>query len=268
MSQPVAVAAVATPFHPHFEREIERIMMPLKQRTYALMNLDNGSRVLDVGCGPASDTIALADRVGRDGIVVGIDSDKAMIAEAERRAIAAGVGDRVRHRTVNTLRLPFRDREFDAVRCERTLEYLETPEVALQEIVRVTRPGGVVVLADVDWGAGSIDTPHPGIEAVLQEVLARRVVPNGYAGRTLYRLMKQAGLTEVETELLPISLTSLPMIRMVAQLDYAEQVALEAGLLTPDMLAAWRTDLERYAADETLFAAVCVVIATGKTPAA
>jgi len=264
MSHPVAVSAVQTSYHPHFDREVERIMQPLKQRTYALMGMGNGSRVLDVGCGPASDTIALADRVGRDGFVIGIDSDNGMIAEAERRAIAAGVGERVRHRTVNSLQLPFPTGEFDAVRSERTFQFLETPEIAMQEIVRVTRPGGMVVVADVDWAAGSIDTPHPRIEVILQDVLARRVLPNGYAGRTLYRLMKQAGLEEVTTELHPFYLNSLPMIRMVAQLDYAEAVAVDSGLLTPEEVEQWRADLERYAEAEMLFAAVSVVVAVGK----
>lgn len=267
MTQPVAVSALPTPYHPHFDREVERIVQPLKQRTYALMALENGSRVLDVGCGPASDTIALADRVGRDGFVIGIDSDKAMIAEAERKTIAAGVGDRVRHRTVNTLRLPFRDGEFDAVRCERTFQFIATPEVAMQEIVRVTRPGGVVVVADVDWGAGSIDTLHPHTEVILQDVLARRVLPNGYAGRTLYRLMKQAGLTEVATELHPFHLHALPMIRLIAQLDIAEAVALEEGLLTAEQIEQWRSDLERYAEEGVLFAAVSIVVAVGRVRA-
>lgn len=266
MAHPVAVSAVQTSYHPHFDRELERIMQPLKQRTYALLGLGNGSRVLDVGCGPASDTIALADRVGRDGFVIGIDSDKGMIAEAERRAIAAGVGERVRHRTVNTLQLPFPDGEFNAVRCERTFQFLETPEVALQEIVRVTRPGGVVVIADVDWAAGSIDTPHPHTEVTLQDVLARHVLPNGYAGRTLYRLMKQAGLEEVVAEPHPYSLHSLPAIRMIAQLDYAEEVAIETGLLTQEEVEQWRADLERYAEADMLFASVSVVVAVGKKP--
>jgi ubiquinone/menaquinone biosynthesis C-methylase UbiE len=264
MTQPVAVSAVPTSYHPHFDREVERIMLPLKQRTYTLMEIANGSRVLDVGCGPASDTIALADRVGRDGFVIGIDSDKSMIAEAERRAISAGVGERVRHRTVNTLQLPFCDGEFDAVRCERTFQFLETPEIAMQEIVRVTKPGGTVVVADVDWAAGTIDTPHPRTEVILQDVLARSVLPNGYAGRTLFRLMKQAGLANVATELHPFSLNSLPMIRLVAQLDYAEEVALDAGLLSAEEIEQWRADLERYAEEGMLFAAVSVVVAVGK----
>jgi SAM-dependent methyltransferase len=64
----------------------------LKQRTYALMRIELGHRVLDVGCGPGTDTIPLARLVGERGQVVGIDHDEAMIAEADQRAEIAGMG--------------------------------------------------------------------------------------------------------------------------------------------------------------------------------
>ncbi len=61
-----------------------------KQRTYTWMHIQPGHSVLDVGCGPGIDTIALAELVGPTGHVVGVDVDAAMIAEANRRAEQAG----------------------------------------------------------------------------------------------------------------------------------------------------------------------------------
>lgn len=263
MSQPVAVLAAATPYHPHFQGEVEQLLAPLKQRTYELMEIRPGNRVLDVGCGPASDTIALADRVGPSGFVIGIDSDKETIAEAERKAISAGVGDNVRHRVVNTLSLPFKAEEFDSARCERTFQYLEAPDLALAEMIRVTRAGGKIVVADVDWGAGSIDTPYPFVAQTLEGVLAQRILPNGYSGRTLHRLLTSAGLEQVKVELHPFALHALPMIRHVAQLDAAENVALEEGFLSVEQIEAWREELERYGRNGWLFASLCIVVAVG-----
>src|SRR4051812_48481350 len=77
-----------------------------KQRTYLLMHIEPGHQVLDLGCGPGTDTIPLAEMVGPSGRVVGVDHDAAMIAEANQRAVQAGVADRVRHSHAAAIALP------------------------------------------------------------------------------------------------------------------------------------------------------------------
>jgi ubiquinone/menaquinone biosynthesis C-methylase UbiE len=64
-----------------------------KRLSHERMHLFAGATVLDVGCGPGTDTMALALLVGEEGFVHGIDRDPAMVAEAERRAAAAGLVD-------------------------------------------------------------------------------------------------------------------------------------------------------------------------------
>ena len=63
-----------------------QIVQPAKERSYARMTLHPGACVLDVGCGPATDTIPLARLVGENGFVAGVDADKEMVLAAERRA--------------------------------------------------------------------------------------------------------------------------------------------------------------------------------------
>src|SRR5690348_15062672 len=57
-----------------------------KERTYTLLALQAGNRVLDVGCGTGDDVRALARIVGPTGRVVGVDSSQTMIEAARRRA--------------------------------------------------------------------------------------------------------------------------------------------------------------------------------------
>jgi ubiquinone/menaquinone biosynthesis C-methylase UbiE len=64
---------------------------PLKERSYDLMQLQNGHRILDVGCGPGTDTIPLAQFVGPTGQVIGIDNDNQMIVTANKKAKDADV---------------------------------------------------------------------------------------------------------------------------------------------------------------------------------
>lgn len=97
-------------------------------------------QVLDVGCGLGHEARRLAERVGLQGRVVGVDQISAMIAEARRRVndqnipVAYEVGD--------AYQLAFLDNTFSLCRTERVLRYLRNPEVALQEMARVVQPGG------------------------------------------------------------------------------------------------------------------------------
>jgi len=85
-----------------------------KQRTYALMGVQAGHKVLDVGCGAGMDTIPLAQIVGPTGRVVGIDLDEAMLIKADEHAREAGVDGWVKHRLGDVSSMPFEDDSFDA----------------------------------------------------------------------------------------------------------------------------------------------------------
>lgn len=96
-----------------------RLLHPAKERSYVLMQMQPGHKVLDVGCGPGTDTITLGQIVGSTGRVWGVDYDAAMVAEADRRAENAGVSAWVKHRQADASALPWEANEFDACRSER-----------------------------------------------------------------------------------------------------------------------------------------------------
>ncbi len=102
-----------------------------------------GCRLLDLCTGTGAVALRAAARVGDGGLVVGIDFSGGMIRKAREKAPAPGragpffvVGD--------AARLPFRDAAFDAVTCSHAMYELdpETRDAALEESLRVLRPGG------------------------------------------------------------------------------------------------------------------------------
>ena len=94
-------------------RLIEGMVAKYKQRTYTLMQIEFGHKVLDVGCGPGTDTIPMAQLVSASGQVVGVDYDQEMLAEADQRAEEAGVGGWVTHQHADAAALPFEPNRFD-----------------------------------------------------------------------------------------------------------------------------------------------------------
>lgn len=118
-----------------------------------LAGLDNAAdlrRVLDIGCGPGGWIIEAA-RIYPELFLTGIDISQRMISYARKQAIAQQVADRVEFHIMDALRmLEFPDDFFDGVNLRLGVSYLRTwdwPRV-LNEMLRVTRPGGTVQVTD------------------------------------------------------------------------------------------------------------------------
>ena len=108
-----------------------------------------GERILDVGCGPGFYARELLDEIGPSGSIVAVDASPDMLALARQRC--EGYGN-VTFREGNAATLPVDDADFDAALCVQVMEYVPDPEGALREMHRALRPGGRVLVWDVDWG--------------------------------------------------------------------------------------------------------------------
>ncbi len=103
---------------------------------------------LDVGTGPGQIPIKLALKLPQLQIV-GLDLSEAMLAKAKNDAAQAGVGSQVRFQTGNAKQLPFSDNHFDLVICNSLLHHAADPLATLNELARVTRPQGAVLMRDL-----------------------------------------------------------------------------------------------------------------------
>jgi ubiquinone/menaquinone biosynthesis C-methylase UbiE len=106
--------------------------------------------VLDAGCGTGFLSLELAARGHR---VTGVDFAPAMIAEARRKAVAAALA--VRFEEADAERLPFAPASFDLVISRHVLWTLPHPEAAIDEWIRVLRPGGRLVVVDSQLEGGA-----------------------------------------------------------------------------------------------------------------
>lgn len=190
---------------------------------------------LDVGCGPATDLPAMAERAGR---VVGVDRDPEMVAEARRRT--AGTGVEVLEADAQAL--PLDDASVDRARVDRVLHQVDSPPRVLAELARVLRPGGRAVLAQPDWETLVVDPGAVAVNLAFNRFACDRVVRHPVVGRQLARLAGEAGLTAVSVE------TTAPVLR-----DFATAVHL-LGLTRNAERAVRAGRLSRPAADEWLAA--------------
>ncbi len=245
-------------------RDIGKLTIRLKERTYEAMQIKAGDKVLDVGCGPGTDTIPLARLVGPTGEVYGVDYDAEMVNEADLRAKQAGVGGWVHHRKADASAIPFEVNSFNACRSERLFQHLLDPATVLREMKRVTKRGGWVVVLDTDWGSGGTDTYEVELERRLMRFFVEHLHNNGYAGRQLYRLFITHGLQEVSYEVFPIVATSYAMERQIIQMDQLEKEAIAQGIVTQEELRRITEGFSQADKNGVFFGYACQIMVAGK----
>ena len=164
--------------------------------------LQPGMSALEVGCGTGAVTRVMA-RIAAPGGVVGVDQSAVRLASARRLAADSGAG--IDFVEGDATSLPFSSREFDYVWSRFLFQYLPNPPAVLAELIRVTRGGGIVTVADLD---GQIEQFYPleaSVHASLEEAL-RIVAETGFdscVGRKLYHWFHQAGLYDLRVDVLP-----------------------------------------------------------------
>ena len=92
-------------------------------------------------------------------------SSRAQRCSTRRDAGPATAPSAVEFRPGDISRLEFGDATFDGVTCERVFQHLDTPDTAIGELVRVTKPGGRLVVIDTDWGMHAIHGADPDVTA-------------------------------------------------------------------------------------------------------
>jgi ubiquinone/menaquinone biosynthesis C-methylase UbiE len=183
--------------NPAFEAELAA-RTASRDAAFLMPYLHPGMQLLDVGCGPGSITVGLAEVVA-PGHVVGIDIQSALVAQARARAATRGLAT-ARFEVADLYRLPCPDASFDAVFANGVLMHLREPARALAELRRVLRPGGIAGLRDPDFAT----TLYAPMTPLLEHWLALRVRVRQHNGgdpflsRHYRRLLLEAGFARAE----------------------------------------------------------------------
>jgi SAM-dependent methyltransferase len=183
------------------------------------LELQEGETIVDLGSGAGIDALIAARKVGPSGKVIGVDMTPEMLAAARKNAEAAGARQ-IDFREGRLEALPVDDASVDAVTSNCVINLVPDKALVFQEIVRVLRPGGRLVVSDV-----VLDGDLPG--AIRESVLAYVGCVAGAERRERYfKMLNEAGLGEVEI------LKDVDFLEMTEKVSPAEVLSLmeQAGI--------------------------------------
>ena len=180
-----------------FAQHVAPTLLSVARRAIDLAEIEDGNSILDVATGTGLAAFLAAERVGREGTVIGMDTAPAMLEVAKERATAAGNGF-IRWREGDPARLSFADESFDAVLCLQSVAEFERPDAVLEELRRILVEGGRLVLTW--WGTRA---NNEWIDLVDRAVRRVQTGPPGRPFRLLQPsnlevLLQAAGFEQVE----------------------------------------------------------------------
>ncbi|MBT3362836.1 MAG: class I SAM-dependent methyltransferase [Chloroflexi bacterium] len=178
-------------------RETDPLREQLTLNIIKTLDLLSGSNGLDVGCGGGTQALMLANAVGPQGHVTGLDISPELLEYANGFTAKKGLSDRVSFREGNFAKLPFADNTFDWLWSSDCVGPLPTTN----EIARVVKPGGSLNI--VFWSYEQLLPGYPILEAKLKATsaglapFAKGSKPEAHHIRMLSKF-KEMGLTELQ----------------------------------------------------------------------
>ena len=240
----------------------------LTAQVLQLAGLQEGMRVLDVGCGPGDVSFLAARIVGSTGTVIGVDKSPEVINLAAQRAAAAGLTNM--HFLAQDVCELVLDEPVDALIGRLVLMYFGDPAVVLRRLATFVKPGGIVAFHEIDLDGAKSEPSFEKLETAIERIKQTftRAGADIRTGLKLGPIFREAGLPEphmilgarVERgphsrsydQVTQITRTLLPMmqrtgvataeavgIETLASRIRDEAVALNATLVSPSLIGAW-----------------------------
>ena len=219
-----------------YTRFMGRYSEPLAAQFVESLDLGDGHRVVDVGCGPGALTWQLVQRLGVPAVSA-VDPSESFVAAVRDRIPGIDV------RRATAEQLPFDDGRFDRAAAQLVVHFMTDPVAGVAEMARVTRSGGLVAACvwDHGGGAGPLTVFWNAVKTLDPDARDESGLAGAREGH-LAALFERAGLRSVESTLLtvrsgfggfdewwePMTLGVGPAGKYVAGLDAEQLSALRA----------------------------------------
>jgi SAM-dependent methyltransferase len=226
-----------------------------KDRASAILAPRPTGRYREIGAGVGADALAVR------ATVIGVDRSLTMCSEFRARGLRLSV-------VSDAEALPLPSGLVDGCWSDRTFQHLARPDRALDEMVRVLKPGGTIVVVDPDYGTQVMEFPDQSLARKVLDFRAHHALRNGTLAHRMAGRFVDAGLEQVSVEAKtlivrdPLSLDGVLGLRSWARAASAE------GIMTDDDVTRWEILYDETVAQGKFLWSVTFFITSGRKPAA
>lgn len=258
------------------QQVLDQMFKPLEDRLVEAVRAGSGQRVLDVGCGTGSTTLAVARRLGAKGHCIGIDISKPMIAAARARA-EREIDTPARFIRADAQTQAFEPASFDMIISRLGVMFFDDPARAFANLRRAARDGAE--LRFIAWRSAAenpfMTTAERSAAPLLPNLPARRPGAPGqfaFADRQrVHTILEESGWAEIDIRPIDVACT-LPEKELVGYLTRLGPVGLilqEADDRTrTQIIETVRAAFDSYVyGDEVRFTAACWMVGARAVPA-
>lgn len=232
------------PFYRDYKARVRTILAP---RTAGLY--------LEVGAGVGTDALALGAKV------VAVDRSLTMCRESRARGQAISIA-------ADAAALPLRSDLVDGCWSDRTFQHLADPCRALEELIRVAKPGAIVVVADPDYGTQTMPFPDPALAGRVLDFRARHLLRNGTLAHEMGARFVAAGLEDVSAEERRLTVRDPTSLDHVLGLRSWAGTACDRGMMSRDDVERWEALYDQVVAGGRFLWSVSFFITSGRKPGA
>lgn len=188
--------------HAHDHSDQPQAVTPTVENSAAFLlpHLTSDMQILDAGCGNGTVTLGLAKHIeslgGSANQVHGIDVNEDGVGASKKNANEANLDTKFTVASADAL--PFDDNSFDVAYASQSLHHMPDPIVALQELARVVRPGGIIAARELDFGTQTWYPPLPGLSRwrAISTIVADLDGVHTTSGRQLLTWFHRASLSD------------------------------------------------------------------------
>jgi SAM-dependent methyltransferase len=245
-----------------------RIWAPAAEEMLDAIGVRQGWHCVDMGCGAMGILEPLMRRTESQGRVVGIETDAVQLAALQKYLGATGLKNvEILDRDAYATGLP--DASFDLTHARFLFAPSGRDPVLLSEMIRLTRPGGVIAIQEPDAASWNCHPSRPAWDKLKEIILHSFKIAGGDfdAGRRMYGLLRGTGILNVQVRAAVVALhDSHPYMRLPVQFAASlRQRIISSGIVSETTLDELMRQVEAVTTDPATFTTSFTLIQTWGT---